>query len=97
MCHENTQVEFEFGSGGIIFSTVMPLGLTKIPIMGHKNTQIKFRYGSIFSIILSNVMHLALMYLGYAKAILSKSHILTLQSPRGHPCCIDTFLVILIL
>ena len=47
MCHENTQVEFEFGSGRIIFGRVMPLGLTKIPIMGHKNTQIKFRYGSI--------------------------------------------------
>ena len=63
MCHENTQVEFEFGSSRIIFGTVMPLGLRKIPIMGHKNTQIKFRYGSI-SIIFSNVMHLALMFLG---------------------------------
>ena len=43
MCHKNTQVEFEFGSGQIIFGTVMILGLRKIPIMGHKNTQIKFR------------------------------------------------------
>ena len=47
MFHENMQVEFEFGSGRIIFGTVMPLGLRKIPIMGHKNAQIKFRYGSI--------------------------------------------------
>ena len=47
MCQENTQVEFEFGSGPIIFGTVIPLGLRKIPIMGHKNTQIKFTYGSI--------------------------------------------------
>ena len=38
MCHENMQVEFEFGSGRIIFGTVMPLALRKIPIMGHKNT-----------------------------------------------------------
>ena len=38
MCHENTQVEFEFGSGQIIFGTVMPLGLRKIPIMGHKSS-----------------------------------------------------------
>ena len=62
MCHENTQVEFKFGSSRIIFATVMPLALRKIPIMGHKNMQIKFRYGSI-GIIFSNVMHLALTYL----------------------------------
>ena len=33
MCHENTQVEFEFGSGRIIFGRVMPLGLGKIPLI----------------------------------------------------------------
>ena len=33
MCHENMQVEFEFGSGQIIFSRVMPLGLRKIPLI----------------------------------------------------------------
>ena len=33
------QVEVEFGSGGIIFGRIMPLGLRKIPIMCHKNTQ----------------------------------------------------------
>ena len=47
MCHENTQAEFEFGSGRIIFGTVMPLALRKIQIISHKNTQIKLRYGSI--------------------------------------------------
>ena len=47
VCHENTQVEFEFGFGRIIFGRVMPLGLGKIPKMCHKNTQIKFKYGSI--------------------------------------------------
>ena len=47
MCLENTQVEFEFGCGQIIFSRVMPLGLRKIPIMCHKNTQVKFRCGSV--------------------------------------------------
>ena len=62
MCLKITQVEFEFGSSRIIFGTVMPLGLRKIPIIGHKNTQIKFRYGSI-GIIFRNVMYLALMYL----------------------------------
>ena len=50
MCHENTQVEFEFGSGLIIFG----IGV---------------------------------------RQFLGKSHIHTLQSPRGHPCCIDSFLV----
>ena len=33
MCQENTQVEFDFGSGRIIFSRVMPLGLRKIPLI----------------------------------------------------------------
>ena len=33
MCHENTQVEFEFRSGRIIFGGVMPLGLRKIPLI----------------------------------------------------------------
>ena len=33
VCHENTQVEFEFESGRIIFGTVMPLGLRKIPLI----------------------------------------------------------------
>ena len=33
VCHENTQVEFEFGSGRIIFGGVMPLGLRKIPLI----------------------------------------------------------------
>ena len=65
MCRENTQVEFEFGSSRIIFGTVMPLGLRKIPIMGHKNTQIK--YLNYFS----NVMHLALMYLGVRQFLTS--------------------------
>ena len=32
-CHENTQVEFEFGSGRIIFGRVMSLGLRKIPLI----------------------------------------------------------------
>ena len=41
MCHENIQVELEFGFGRIIFCRVMSLGLRQIPIMGHKNTQIK--------------------------------------------------------
>ena len=39
MCQEDTQVEFDFGSGGIIFGRIMPLGLRKIPIMCHKNTR----------------------------------------------------------
>ena len=47
MCQEDTQVEFEFGSGFIIFGRIMPLGLRKIPIMCHKNTQVKFICGSI--------------------------------------------------
>ena len=47
MCQENTQVEFEYGSGRIIFGKIMPLGLQKIPIMCDKNTQVKFRCGSI--------------------------------------------------
>ena len=47
MCQEDTQVEFEFGSGRIIFGRIMPLGLKKIPIICHKNTQVKFRCGSI--------------------------------------------------
>ena len=33
MCHDNTQVEFEFVSDGIIFGRVMPLGLRKIPLI----------------------------------------------------------------
>ena len=33
MRHENTQVEFEFGSGRLIFGRVMPLGLRKIPLI----------------------------------------------------------------
>ena len=33
MCHENTQVEFKFGSGRIILDRVMPLGLRKIPLI----------------------------------------------------------------
>ena len=33
MCLENAQVEFEFGSGRIIFGRVMPLGLRKIPLI----------------------------------------------------------------
>ena len=33
MCHENTQVEFDFGFGRIIFGRVMPLGLRKIPLL----------------------------------------------------------------
>ena len=33
MCQEDTQVEFEFGSGRIIFGRVMPLGLRKIPLI----------------------------------------------------------------
>ena len=33
LCHENTQVEFEFGSGRILFGRVMPLGLRKIPLI----------------------------------------------------------------
>ena len=33
MCHDNTQVEFEFRSGRIIFGRVMPLGLRKISLI----------------------------------------------------------------
>ena len=33
VCHENTQVEFEFGSGRIRFGRVMPLGLRNIPFI----------------------------------------------------------------
>ena len=33
MCLENTQVEFECGSGRIFFGRVMPLGLRKIPLI----------------------------------------------------------------
>ena len=33
ICHENTHVEFEFGSGRIIFCRVMPLGLIKIQLI----------------------------------------------------------------
>ena len=33
VCHENTQVEFEVGSGRKIFGRVMPLGLRKIPLI----------------------------------------------------------------
>ena len=33
MCHDNTQVEFGFWSGRIIFGRVMPFGLRKIPII----------------------------------------------------------------
>ena len=33
MCLENTQVEFEFGSGRIIFGRVMPLALKKIALI----------------------------------------------------------------
>ena len=29
MCQEDTQVEFDFGSGRIIFGRIIPLGLTK--------------------------------------------------------------------
>ena len=47
MSQEDTQVEFKFGSGRIIFGRIMPLGLRKIPIMCQKNTQVKFRCGSI--------------------------------------------------
>ena len=46
-------------------------------------------------LVFSNVMHLALMYLGVRQFLTSSilNDILTLQSPRGHPCRIDTFLV----
>ena len=33
MCHDNTQVEFEFGFRWIIFGRVMPLGLIKIQLI----------------------------------------------------------------
>ena len=33
MCQEDTQVEFEFGSGRIIFGRIMSLGLKKIPLI----------------------------------------------------------------
>ena len=68
MCLENTQADVKFGHSRITFGRVMPLGLRKILIMGHKNTQ--FRYGSIW-IIFSNVMHLALMYLGVRQFLTS--------------------------
>ena len=42
----------------------------KNTIMGHKNTQINFIYGSML-IIFSNVMHLALMYLGVRQFLTS--------------------------
>ena len=32
LCHENTQVKYEFGCGQIIFGRVMPPGLRKIPL-----------------------------------------------------------------
>ena len=47
MCQEDTQVEFDFGSGRIILGRIMPLGLRKIPIMCHKNTHVRLRCGSI--------------------------------------------------
>ena len=39
MFHENMQVEFEFGSGRIIFNTVMPLGLRKIQKNSNNGSQ----------------------------------------------------------
>ena len=33
MCQEDTQVEFEFGSGRVIFGRIMPLGLRKSPLI----------------------------------------------------------------
>ena len=47
MCQEDTQIEFDFGSGRIISAELCPLDLKKIPIMCHKNTHVKFRCGSI--------------------------------------------------
>ena len=69
MCHENTQVDFEFGSGRILFDRIMSLLLRNSNNV-YKNTQIKFRYGSI-QFILNNVMHLALMYLGVMQYLTS--------------------------
>ena len=42
MGHKNTQVEFDFGSGRIIFGRVMPLGLRK--------NSINFQFPFIISI-----------------------------------------------
>ena len=62
MCHENMQVEFEFGSGRIIFGRVMPLGL-KIPLIfsfrSFSPLQIDIEIGS-GRIIFGTVMPLAL-------------------------------------
>ena len=59
--------------------------------MGHKNTYMLGSYMVIFKWFSAMLctLHLCILVLDN----FNKSLILTLQSPRGHPCRIDTFLV----
>ena len=65
------RLSLNLGQVELFFGRIIPHALfRKIPIMCHKNTQVKFRYASI-EIIFSNVMHLALMYLGVRQFLTS--------------------------
>ena len=72
MCQEDTQVEFEFGSGRIIFGRIMPqLDLEKFQkcvtrINRSSSDVVLFK---LFSAMFN--MHLALMYLGVRQFITS--------------------------
>ena len=68
MCHENAQVEFDFGSRRIIFATVMPLGFRKIPIRiltgsQEYTDQVDMVLFELFS-AMSCTLHLCILVLG---------------------------------